>query len=107
MNYAVMILGMAALTIAIRAAIFVLGDRIAFPPIVKQALDFVPVTVLTAIIVPMAVAPHGGGLELTWRNPQLVGAIAAAALCAATRHQLLTIVGAMLAFFGWQFGVLS
>jgi branched-subunit amino acid transport protein len=107
MNYALMILGMAAITIAIRAAIFVLGDRIAFPPIVKQALDFVPVTVLTAIIVPMAVAPHGGGLELTWRNPQLVGAIAAVALCAATRHQLLTIVGAMLVFFGWQFGVLN
>lgn len=107
MNYAVMILGMAAITIAIRAAIFVLGDRIAFPPIVKQALDFVPVTVLTAIIVPMVVAPHGEGLELTWRNPQLAGAIAAVALCAATRHQLLTIVGAMLAFFGWQFGVLG
>lgn len=107
MNYAVMILGMAAITVAIRAAIFVLGDRIMFPPLAKQALDFVPVTVLTAIVVPMVVAPHGAGLELTWRNPQLVGAIAAVGLCAATRHQLLTIVGAMLVFFGWQFGVLS
>lgn len=107
MSFVVMILGMAAITIAIRAAIFVLGDRIAFPRIVKQALDFVPVTVLTAIIVPMTVAPHGQGLELTWRNPQLVGAVAAVALCAATRHQLLTIGGAMLVFFGWQFGVLG
>ncbi len=107
MTYVAMILGMAAITVAIRAAVFVLGDRLMFPPLVRQALEFVPVTVLTAIVVPMVVAPHGEGLELTWRNPQLVGALAAVALCAATRHQLLTIVGAMLVFFGWQFGVLS
>ena len=107
MTYVAMILGMAAITVAIRAAVFVLGDRLMFPPLVRQALEFVPVTVLTAIIVPMVVAPHGEGLELTWRNPQLVGGLVAVALCAATRHQLLTIVGAMLAFFGWQFGILN
>ncbi len=107
MNYALMIAGMAAVTIAIRAAIFVLGDRIMFPPLVRQALDFVPVTVLSAIVVPMVVAPHGTGLEITWRNPQLVAAIIAVAVCALTRHQLLTIVTAMLVFFGWQFGVLG
>ena len=107
MNYVLMIAGMAAVTIAIRAAIFVLGDRIMFPPLLRQALDFVPVTVLSAIVVPMVVAPHGGGLEITWRNPQLVAAIVAGVLCALTRHQLLTIVGAMLVFFVWQFGVLT
>ncbi len=107
MNYALMIAGMAAVTIAIRAAIFALGDRIIFSPLLRQALDFVPVTVLSAIVVPMVIAPHGAGLEITWRNPQLVAAIVAVALCAATRHQLLTIVTAMLVFLGWQFGVLS
>lgn len=107
MIYVAMILGMAAITVAIRAAMFVLGDRIVFPPLARQALDFVPVTVLSAIIVPLVAAPHGGGLELTWRNPQLVAAIAAVAICAATRHQLLTIVTAMLVFFGWQFGILG
>jgi branched-subunit amino acid transport protein len=107
MNYALMIAGMAVVTIGIRAAIFVLGDRIVFPPLLRQALDFVPVTVLSAIVVPMVVAPHGAGLEITWRNPQLVGAIVAVVVCAATRHQLLTIVTAMLMFFGWQFGVVG
>jgi branched-subunit amino acid transport protein len=106
MTYVAMILGMAAITVAIRAAVFVLGDRLMFPPLVRQALEFVPVTVLTAIVVPMVVAPRGA-LELTWRNPQLIGAVAAVALCAATRHQLLTIVGAMLVFFGWQFRVVN
>jgi branched-subunit amino acid transport protein len=59
MNYTLMILGMAAVTVAIKATIFVLGGRVAFPPLLQQALGFVPVTVLTAIIVPMILAPHG------------------------------------------------
>ena len=107
MNYALMIAGMAAVTIAIRAAIFVLGNRIAFSPLLRQALDFVPVAVLSAIVVPMVVAPNSNGLEITWRNPQLVAAIVAVALCALTRHQLLTIVAAMAVFLGWKFGVLG
>lgn len=106
MNYTVMIAGMAVVTVFIKAVIFVLGDRVSFPPLLREALAFVPVTVLTAIIVPMVLAPHGHGLELTWRNPQLVAALAAIVVCAATRHQLLTIGVALAVFFGWQFGVL-
>jgi branched-subunit amino acid transport protein len=107
MNYTLMILGMAFVTIAIKATIFILGGRVSFPPVVRQALEFVPVTVLTAIIVPMILAPHGEGLELSWRNPQLVASVVAVLVCASTRHQLLTIVIALTAFFGWQFGVLN
>lgn len=107
MNYTLMILGMAAVTVAIKATIFVLGGRVSFPPWLQQALGFVPVTVLTAIIVPMILAPRGEGMELSWRNPQLVASIAAILVCAATRRPLLTISIALLVFFGWQFGVLS
>ncbi|HYD61479.1 MAG TPA: AzlD domain-containing protein [Noviherbaspirillum sp.] len=107
MNHTWMILGMAAVTVFIKASIFVLGGRVRFPPLLQQALGFVPVTVLTAIIVPMVLAPHGEGLELTWRNPQLVASIAAILVCAATRKQLLTIVIALTVFFGWQFGVIG
>jgi len=107
MDYTLMIIGMAVVTVAIKATIFVLGGRVVFPPLLQQALGFVPVTVLTAIIVPMVLAPHGAGLELTWRNPQLVAAIVAVLVCAATKRQLLTIVVALAVFFGWQFGVLQ
>src|SRR5260370_13123243 len=94
MNYVALILGMATITWVIRAAVFVLGDRLVFPPLVRTALGFVPVTVLTALIVPMAVAPHGGSAELTWRNPQLVAAPAATPICIATPRPLLpTAVG--------------
>lgn len=101
MNYALLILGMALVTWAIRAAVFVLGNRVVFPPLVRTALGFVPVTVLTALIVPMAVAPHGSP-ELTWRNPQLVGALAAIAVSALTRRPLLTIAVGLAVFFVWQ-----
>ena len=107
MSYAIMILGMAVLTFIIKAGLFIVGDRIAFPPLLRQALEFVPVTVLTAIVVPMVLAPNGGGLELTWRNPQLVAAIATILICAATRRQLLTIVAGLAVFLGWQFLVLG
>lgn len=107
MTYTLMIAGMAVITFVTKAALFVLGDRIVFPALLKEALAFVPVTVLTAIVVPMVLAPNGTGLELTWRNPQLVAAIAAIAVCAATGRQLLTILVALAVFFGWQFGVLA
>jgi branched-subunit amino acid transport protein len=105
--YTLLILGMAGVTVFVKAAIFILGDRVVFPPLLKEALSFVPVTVLTAIIVPMILAPHGGAMELTWRNPQLIGAVAAVAVCAATGRQLLTISVGLVVFFGWQFGVLG
>jgi branched-subunit amino acid transport protein len=102
MNYLVLILGMAVVTFVIRSAVFVLGDRLAFPPLVRTALDFVPVTVLTAIIAPMTISPHGGSPEITWRNPQLVGALAACATSLATRRPLMTIAVGLAVFFVWQ-----
>lgn len=106
MSYTWMILGMAAVTVFIKAVIFVLGDRVVFPVLLKQALGFVPVTVLTAIIVPMVLAPHGKGLELTWHNPQLVAAVIAVAVSATTHRQLLTIITGLVVFFSWQLGML-
>ncbi|MBC8747686.1 branched-subunit amino acid transport protein [Paraburkholderia sp. WC7.3g] len=107
MNYVVLIVGMAAITWLIRATVFVLGDRLVFPPLLRTALSFVPVTVLTAIIVPMAVSPHGNDAELSWRNPQLVGALAAIVVSALTRRPLLTIAVGLAVFFVWQCAVLK
>ncbi|HEX7641626.1 MAG TPA: AzlD domain-containing protein [Burkholderiaceae bacterium] len=102
MGITLTIAGMALITAAIKALIFILGDRVAFAPWLRKALEFVPVTVLTAIIVPMVLAPHGHGMELDWRNPQLIGALVAIAVCLATRRQLLTIIAGLTAFFAWQ-----
>ena len=102
MMITVTILGMAVITVLIKALMFILGDRGAFSPLLRKALEFVPVTVLTAIIVPMVLAPHGAEMELNWRNPQLMAALFAIAVCAATRRQLLTIVAGLAMFFAWQ-----
>jgi branched-subunit amino acid transport protein len=51
----------------------------------------------------MTLAPHGRDLELNWHNPQLIAAAFSAAVCAATRHQLLTIFAGLAMFFAWQF----
>ena len=106
-SYVVLILGMALVTYLIRAAVFVLGEKLAFPPVVRTALSFVPVTVLTAIIVPMTVSPHGTGAELSWRNPQLVAAVVAIGVCVATRRPLLTIAVSLAVFFFWQLVVVA
>ncbi|MEI8030445.1 MAG: AzlD domain-containing protein [Comamonadaceae bacterium] len=103
MSATVTIMGMALITFVIKALVFILGDRVRFSPTLKLALGFVPVTVLTAIIVPMVLAPHGLAMELSWRNPQLVAALFSVALCAATRRQLLTILSGLVVFFGWQY----
>ncbi|SAL29165.1 branched-chain amino acid transport [Caballeronia peredens] len=105
-NYVLLIAGMAVVTYVIRAAVFVLGERLPFPPVVRTALSFVPVTVLTAIIVPMTVSPHGGGAEITWRNPQLVAAIVAIIVCVVTKRPLVTIAVSLAVFFVWQFALL-
>jgi len=93
------------ITFLVKATVFILGDRVRFSPALRQALSFVPVTVLTAIIVPLVLSPHGQGLELTWRNPQLAGAVVAVIVSAITRHQLLTIAIGLAVFFGWQYGL--
>jgi branched-subunit amino acid transport protein len=98
----VTIFGMAIITFIIKAGIFILGDRVRFPLLLTQALEFVPVTVLTAIIVPMILSPKAQGLELSWHNPQLVASIVAVLVCVTTRRQLLTITVGLATFFGWQ-----
>ncbi len=102
MSILLLIVGMALVTYAIRATLFLCGERLRFPPPLRTALGFVPVTVLTAIVAPMMIAPHGGAPELTWRNPQLVGGLVAIVVSAATRRPLLTIAVSLAAFFLWQ-----
>lgn len=97
-----LLLGMATITFAIRYTLFAVGDRVRFSPLVKQGLGYVPVAVLTAIIVPAMLMPNGEGLQLTLDNAYLVGGIVAALIAAFSRNLLLTIFGSMLVFFLWR-----
>jgi branched-subunit amino acid transport protein len=100
-----MIVGMALLTYLVKASVLILGERVRFAPIVRTALGFVPVTVLTAIVVPIVLAPHHGEAELSWRNPQLVAALGTAVVGFTTRHALATIAFGLVLFFAWHMWV--
>jgi branched-subunit amino acid transport protein len=101
MNHLPLIAGMMAVTFLIRASFLVFGQRLQFPELVKRALRYVPVAVLPALIVPMALAPKGQ-LWLSPANPYLIGTLAAAAVALATRKTLLAIVVSFAVYLGWR-----
>lgn len=95
-----MIAGMAVINLAIRWPVYLFADHVRFPPIVERALAFVPVTVLTAIIVPMILMPgNSAEVFIHWRNPYLVAAIVAAAISWRWHKLMPTILIGMAVFF--------
>jgi len=93
----VTILGMFAVTFLIRASFLVFGQRLRFPPTVVQSLSHVPVAVLTAIVIPEAIAP-GGQLQLTLLNPYLVGTLVAGLIAWKTGRTLTAVVVSFVVF---------
>ncbi len=102
METVLVVFGMAAVTFSIRYLLLPLSGRIRFSPVMQRALGYVPPAVLTAIIVPAALLPDGRHLQLTWRNPYLVGALLTATIGWRFRNMLVTILGGMAAFALWQ-----
>jgi branched-subunit amino acid transport protein len=98
MSNGLVIVGMALVNLVIRCPLFLLARRVHMPALIKRALSYTPVAVLTAFIVPSALhldlAPDGSQLL----NPDLIAAIAAALVSWFTGRLMLTIgVGMALA----------
>jgi len=93
-----LILGMALITFLIRYSLFAFPD-LRFPPLVRQALHYVPTAVLTAIVVPGMLLPDGQSWQLSLDNAYLLGGLATIAIAALSRHLLATIGGGLLVFF--------
>ncbi|MBM7059714.1 AzlD domain-containing protein [Pseudomonas sp. UL073] len=102
-----LILGMAAITFAIRYSLFAWPD-LRFPSVVRQGLHYVPTAVLTAIVVPGMFMPDGQHLQLALDNAFLLAGLATILIAALSRHLLGTILGGLLIFFllRWTFGQL-
>ena len=83
--------GMFLVTYLVRASFIVFGQKMSFSPTVVQALGHVPVAVLTAIVVPEAIAP-GGETSLTLTNPYLIGTLVAGGVAWKTGHLLLAVL---------------
>ncbi len=102
LNEFCMVAGMAVVTFGIRYIMFPISGRFKFPELFNRGLKYVPPVVLTAIIVPSVLMPHGNTLDLKLTNPYLVGAIAACVIGGLFKNLLLTIVVSMIIFLVCQ-----
>lgn len=107
LDIVLMIVGMALINLAIRWPVYLFADHVRFPPLVERALAFVPVAVLTAIIVPAMLYPAPGDIQLTWQNPYLVGGVVAAVVSWKWKKLMPTILIGMAVFFvmRWAMGI--
>lgn len=92
------ILGMFVVTFGVRFCLFARANKITMPNWMDGALGFVPVSVLSAIIVPMIFMPDGH-LSVSFHNPWLLGALAAFAIGLIKQNQLLTILVGVAVFY--------
>ena len=79
------------LTLGIRLSFMLFMGKIRIVPMVQQALRFVPVAVLSALIAPALFLPSGS-LNLTVGNSRLIAGIVAIFVAWRTKNVLLTIV---------------
>ena len=96
-----MVIGMMAVTFGVRYPVLALVSRLALPPVVLDALKFIPPAVLMAIVIPAVLMP-AGQVNFGLDNAYLVAGIAAALIVWRTKNLLLTIVLGMVIFLGWR-----
>ncbi len=82
------------LTFGIRLSFIVFLGKHSVAPMVQQALRFVPIAVLSALISSALFFP-GGSLDLSSGNLRLITGLFAIAVAWRTRNVLLTIFGGM------------
>jgi len=100
-NEIILVAGMALVTFLVRYPILALVGRIELPARLIRALRYVPVAVLTAIIVPIALMPQGE-IDVTPQNAYLVAGAFAAVIAWRTKNLLLTIGLGMAFFLLWR-----
>lgn len=95
------ILGMAVVTYATRAGLLLAGGRVRLPPRLEQALRYLPVALLTAIVVP-AMLVRNDALALTWRNDYLWAGIVCIVVAWRTKNVLWTVLTGLLFVLAWR-----
>jgi branched-subunit amino acid transport protein len=96
-----LLVGMVLVTYGIRLSFLVFGHRLDFPAWLERALRYVPAAVLTALIVPMVLAPQGA-VDLSLANAYLPGSVAAALVAFYSRHTLAAIVSGFVVYGAWR-----
>ena len=94
MNLWLIIIAAGVLTYGIRLSFILALERMKMPPTIHRALRFVPIAVLTAIIVP-ALLLQNNTLAISSHNTRLLAGALAVVVAWITRNALLTIVVGM------------
>ena len=94
-----LIIGMGAVTYAIRLSMILLLGRVRLSPPLRRALDFVPPAVFAAIILPELLRADVSSAP-PWSNPRLLVGLLAVIVAWRTRSVLLTISVGMAALWG-------
>jgi branched chain amino acid efflux pump len=100
-NEILLILGMMLVTFGVRYPMLAIVGRLELPANVVRALRYVPVAVLTAIIVPAVLMPKGA-IDIGIDNAHLVVALVAVIVSWRTKNLLATIVIGMGGFLLWR-----
>lgn len=95
------ILGMAVVTYATRASLLLAGGRVQLPPRLHQALRYLPVALLTAIIAPELLV-RNDALAVTWRNDYLWAGIVCIVVAWRTKNVLWTVLTGLLFVLAWR-----
>jgi branched-subunit amino acid transport protein len=90
-GFLALILGMAAVTYATRVGLFGMSRQFELHPLLRRALEYVPVSILAALVFPPVLAPSGQ-LQQPLSNVYLWCAAITAAVLFATRRGWLAIV---------------
>jgi len=93
----ILIMGMIVVTFGPRYLPIALAGKFHIPPLLQQALDFVPIAVLTAIIAQTSFV-HDGKIDLALDNHYLYGLVVAGFTAWFTKHTFLTIVLGLIAY---------
>ena len=101
MNHWLTIIGMGIVTYFIRISPIVLLERFELNDNIKQALRFVPVAVLTAIVFPEMFQP-GGQLDLSLGNDRMIAGLIAIGVAYFSKNVIWTVVLGMMALWGLQ-----
>ena len=96
-DYWWLIIGMTALTFLPRYLPLAFAGKVRIPLWLKQALELVPIAVLTAIIVQMSLV-RDGDISISADNHYLIAAVAAFAVALWRKHLMLTIVVGLVVF---------
>lgn len=91
MNHWLIIAGMTTVTFGVRYPVLAIFSRVELPPVLIRMLRYVPVAVLTAIVVPELFMPDGT-IDISTGNSYLIAGLISVGIAWYTKRLLPTIL---------------